>query len=455
MLPVEGTEAAILLLRIVYVEGPGDTYTLPVAVLHNEDAEDVRVSTPGAIIAPMQMGATSGGVLVDATVLPGFRNALLAMIEREEQVPTRCEGSLAGKPSSSFSLLRGVEALPSRRGSAEQSNTSLLYDGKLILKLFRRLQTGENPDAEIGRFLTEVAHFEHIAPFAGELLYTAPRTGEVTTLGLLQGLVANNGDGWEWTLESIKSGTNTAEYMDAARLLGRRTGEMHRALATPSDDAAFRAEATDAAALNRDAERLEAQIAAAVLAIKNRFSTLPDDLLGAAATLLSRRKDMMAIADALRTAPVATAGERTRIHGDYHLGQVLRTENDFVLLDFEGEPARSLEERRAKQSPLRDVAGMLRSFSYAGAAGFGTAATPQRTAWESTAVSAFLKGYHQAFSEQDDAGANEQLLRAYLLEKALYEIVYEVNNRPDWIAIPLSGILDLLNASGETGKAGA
>jgi maltose alpha-D-glucosyltransferase/alpha-amylase len=449
-----GTETAILLLRVVYTEGPNDTYTMPIAVLQTDAAEDVRTNTPQSIIAPMQMG-TGDGVLVDATILPEFRSALLSTIERKENISTRCDAILAGEPSSSFSLLRGAGPLSSRRGYAEQSNTSLLYDGKLILKLFRRLQTGENPDAEIGRFLTEVAHFDHIAPFAGELLYTVPKTGEVTTVGLLQGLVANRGDGWEWTLESLKSNANAERYGEAARLLGKRTGEMHRALATPSDDPGFKAELTDAASLDRDARRLEAQIAAAVTAIKNRFSTLPDDLLGAAATLLSRRKDMLAVAEALRAVPVENAGARTRIHGDYHLGQVLRTENDFVLLDFEGEPARSLEERRAKQSPLRDVAGMLRSFSYAGAAGFGTPATPARTAWERAATNAFLKGYHEAFAAQSNAGARDQMLRAYLLEKALYEIVYEVNNRPEWIAIPLSGILDVLNASDGTGKAAA
>ena len=449
-----GLEAAILLLRIVYADGPDDTYTLPIAALHEQAAEQVRSDAPESVIAPMQMGSGEG-VLVDATVLPEFRSTLLSIIEREEQIPTRNDGTLAGKPSSSFSLLHGVEPLSSRRGSAEQSNTSLLYDRKLILKLFRRLQTGENPDAEIGRFLTEVAKFPYIAPFAGELVYTAAKAGEATTLGLLQGLVPNQGDGWEWTLESIKSSANGEQYAEAARLLGKRTGEMHRALATPTDDPAFKAEATDSAALHRDAERLEAQIASAVTAIKNRFSSLPDDLLGAAATLLSRRKEMLAVADALRSMPVANAGARTRIHGDYHLGQVLRTADDFVLLDFEGEPARSLDERRAKQSPLRDVAGMLRSFSYAGAAGFGTASTAQRSAWESAASRAFLKGYHEAFADTGKALASEQLLRAYLLEKALYEIMYEVNNRPDWIAIPLSGILDLLNASDENGKAAA
>ena len=156
VMPIGVPEAAILLLRIVYTDGPGDMYTLPVAVVaHERSSGRGRVSArPGSIIAPMQMGAAGGGALVDATILPEVRRAA-SLIDRKEQIQTRCEGSLAGKPSSSFSQLRGVEDLPSRRGSAEQSNTSLLYDGKLILKLFRRLQTGENPDAEIGRFLTE------------------------------------------------------------------------------------------------------------------------------------------------------------------------------------------------------------------------------------------------------------------------------------------------------------
>ncbi len=438
VLPIGSADAAILLLRVVYTEGAEDTYTLPVAVLRDGNAADAQATAPESIIAPIQAGA----VLADALTVPAVRETLLGMIGSAEKTPTRSEGSLSGKPSSAFSLLRGVDALTSRKGSAEQSNSSLLYGGKLILKLFRRLQTGENPDAEIGRFLTDVAHFGHIAPFAGELLYTAPGSGEQTTVGLLQGLIANQGDGWDWTLERIKE--KSADYNDGARLLGRRTGEMHLALATPTSDAAFAAEPATEAALASDATRLEAQIDTATQTIKNRFSTLPDDLLGPAATLLSRRKEMLAVANSLRTLSPETAGSRTRIHGDYHLGQVLKTASDFVLLDFEGEPARSLEERRAKQSPLRDVAGMLRSFSYAGAAGFGTEPNPERTAWEQGAARAFLDGYIAA------AGGNvqPQLLRAYLLEKALYEIMYEVNNRPGWIAIPLSGILDLLNSAG-------
>ncbi len=430
-------DAVILLLRVVYADGADDTYSLPVAVLRDGDAT-AQSKRPESLIAPMQAGAA----LVDALTLPAVRDALLDSLRNTGETSARNGGSLTGHPSRLFDSLRGGAAVPSRQGSAEQSNSSVLYGDRLILKLFRRLQPGENPDAEIGRFLTEEAHFEHIAPFGGELVYTAPGSSEATTLALLQGLVANTGDGWEWTLDTLKGEPDAARYQEAVRLLGKRTGEMHQALATPTNNPAFAAESTDTAALERDAARLEAQIAAAVQMVKQRFSTLPDDLLGPAATLLSRRREMLAIANDLRSLSPIAAGQRTRIHGDYHLGQVLKTANDFVLLDFEGEPARSLEERRAKQSPLRDVAGMLRSFSYAGAAALGTEPSPARTAWESSAVAAVLDGYRSATGGHQP---QQQLLRAYLLEKALYEIMYEVNNRPGWIAIPLSGILDLLN----------
>ncbi len=452
VLPIGGVEAAILLLQIEYAEGSADLYTLPVASVASTAAEELRLESPDSVIAPMQMGA-GVGVLADGFVIQEVREAMLKMIADGDHARTRRDGLIAGKPSSSYESLRGSGPAESRCGSAEQSNTSVLYGNKLILKLFRRLQTGENPDAEIGRFLTEVALFKHIAPFAGELVYTGSSGTETTTIGLLQGLVSNEGDGWQWTLEAIKNLRSdraaVSNYTDSARLLGQRTAEMHRALATATDDPAFQAEPTDAEALLRDADRIEAQITAALNAVKHRFSTLPDDLLGPAATLLSRRKEMLAVAEAVRHADTAEAGLRTRIHGDYHLGQVLRTEDDFVLLDFEGEPARSLAERRAKQSPLKDVAGMLRSFSYAGAAGFGTEPGLERASWEKAAAEAFLAGYRAAEVESThrEGGVRDLLLRAYLLEKALYEIVYEVNNRPGWISIPLSGILELLNGA--------
>jgi len=442
--------AAILLLHVDYIEGERDSYTLPVAYVCSEQAEDLREERPQSIIALAHGNLGSNGALVDALVLEEVRQALLQMIGRSENFTTETGAMFAGKPSSAFSELRGEGDVASRLGTAEQSNSSLIYEGKLILKLFRRLQMGENPDAEIGRFLTEVAHFNHIAPFAGELLYTDNKK-ETTTLGLLQGLVPNDGDGWEWTLHRIaesRAANNGAEnYVAAARLLGQRTGEMHIALATPTVDPAFKAHSADAESLKLDAERMERQIHKTVETLKTRFSELSDHLLAPVATLLSKRDEMLKIARRVGEITVADAGICIRIHGDYHLGQVLRANDDFILLDFEGEPARSLEERRMKQSPLRDVAGMMRSFSYAAATGFGSEPSAARWQWERDVDAAFMDGYRQATDGTPVAAADTPLiLRAYLMEKALYEVVYEANNRPDWISIPLSGILGLLES---------
>ena len=443
---LDSTDAALLLLEVQYSDGgPHDQYTLPLAVRRVTEDE----TYPETAIVAKLYNPNYSGVLLDGLVVPEVRNFFLQAISAGVQQQTAHGGALQGLASSAFSRLRGGGTLESRKSSAEQSNSSMFFGDRLILKLFRRLQPGENPDAEIGRFLTEVAHYEHIAPFAGELVYTPAGTdGVPTTVGLLQGLVKNNGDGWYWTLDQMKDGS--ASYQDAARLLGRRTAEMHLALATPTDNVAFAAESTTAEALASDADRLEAQIAAALQAVRSRMTILSEDLLTPAATLIAHRNDLHTVAKQLRSLNPQEAGKRTRIHGDYHLGQVLRTESDFVLLDFEGEPARSLEERRAKQSPLRDVAGMLRSFSYAGVAGLGVDPdrTEQRHAWEQEASNAFLSGYREAYPDGSDhvgsPAVAQQLLRAFLLEKSLYELMYELNNRPDWISIPLQGILELL-----------
>ncbi len=448
-LVLDATNAAVIVVEVQYAEGEADTYTLPLAVRPVEAGTEY----PANVVIAKLFDPGFEGVLLDGLVLPEVRDIFLQGIATGTEQTTNRNGTARGIASSAFSTVRGEGLLPSRKGSAEQSNSSLLFGDRLILKLFRRLQPGENPDAEIGRFLTEVAHFEHIAPFAGEIVYT-PNGGEATTLALLQGMVQNKGDGWYWTLEQIetqKSPQNNADYDTAARLLGQRTGEMHRALATPTDNPAFLSEPATSEALDRDAERLERQIAAALQATRTRIATLPEDLLTPAAMLIARRNDLQRVVQELREIDPAKAGSRTRIHGDYHLGQVLRTEDDFVLLDFEGEPAKSLAERRAKQSPLRDVAGMLRSFSYAGVAGFTSSAenTAQRRAWEAAAERAFLDGYWSVPAQgiAVDREVANHLLRAFLLEKALYELMYELNNRPDWISIPLQGILELLESA--------
>jgi maltose alpha-D-glucosyltransferase / alpha-amylase len=405
--------------------------------------------------------------------------------------PLPTSGRLDARASSALTSVYNGQRLASRVGSAEQSNTSILYGKQLILKLFRRLQPGENPDVEIGRFLTEVARFQRIPPFLGDISIR-PEGGQRTTIAMLQGLVANQGDGWQWFLdqlpdfftavaalepppESAPAGfTNRQEShpavmkhagrtMEAAALLGRRTAEMHLALATPSDDGAFTAEPFTPEDLARDARRIDTQIVTALDALKSKLPSLVDAIEVDAALLLSRRRELIRRAHAIEH--LHAPGKRIRIHGDYHLGQTLRTggENqpgDFVLLDFEGEPARHLAERRQKQSPLKDVAGMVRSFSYAAFAGLdrftsaeseGIAVSEAHAAWaklwQNSASSSFLDAYCSTIGAGGDLlpppQQAQELFTAYLLEKALYELLYELNNRPTWLRIPIGGILSM------------
>ena len=392
-----------------------------------------------------------------------------------------------------------------KRGSAEQSNTSVIFaptaqtptSKKLIMKLFRRQQAGPNPDTEIGNYLTEFSPFDHIAPFAGSLEYTPTPTDQnqqplTSTLAMLQGLVPNEGDGWEWTLDEIdrfledhsgqilppeelpkstaflkagedpnvRSSSQFARdqiggYLDAAALLGRRTGELHLALARPTANAAFAPEPLRPNDLTELRNDLLVHATAAFDALKENLAKLPDATVELAGLVLSKRSAVLDRFAQLEAGEIHAL--RTRVHGDYHLGQVLRSKNDFVLLDFEGEPARSLAERRSKQSPLKDVAGMLRSFTYAAFSGLMKYTTrrpqdaerlgPWVRLWEQSVSSEFLRAYRQTVAGisvvPSEPAAFEQLLGAYVLDKALYELVYELNNRPAWVRIPLIGILAL------------
>jgi maltose alpha-D-glucosyltransferase/alpha-amylase len=406
------------------------------------------------------------------------------------------DGRLDARASNAFPAGLASRRLPSRVGSAEQSNTSILFGDRAFLKLFRRLQPAENPDVEVGRFLTEVAHFPWIPPFLGEVSLSS-RGSEKTTVAMLQGLVKNHGDGWQWFLDELtdwfagiinQPAPESSQVPDvlgprnpipehlaparatleAAALLGRRTAEMHLALSSSADVAAFAPEPMSADDLERDAARIETQVKSTLDALKLKLATLDDAVCDAAALLLSRRPALFQRARSL--ASVEASGLRIRIHGDYHLGQTLRTnsgshsgtEDDFVLIDFEGEPARTIEERRRKQSPLKDVAGMMRSFSYAAysaldrflAAGNEDRQPPDSVAlaawahlWQTTASAQFLHAYTDAAASNPvllpRPESAQALLDAYLLEKALYEVLYELNHRPAWLRIPINGILTL------------
>jgi maltose alpha-D-glucosyltransferase/alpha-amylase len=480
-----GLNAALVFLELTYDDDSTSVYQLPLTITTGEAAEAIRASDPTSILATV---TTSSGpaILHDAVAREDVRQAILQLIEANSHLPTRY-GTFVGHRSSAFAEARGTGLLPARTGSAEQSNTSILYDAKLILKLFRRLQPGENPDTEIGRFLTETAHFPRIPPFLGDITLR-PKDGEPTTIAMLQALIENEGDGWQWTLDELSHYYDTVAtlpqpqdfgtpasfltaseppelarehaglYLDAATLLGRRTAEMHLALATPTHNSAFAAEDFTTADMVASADRIDAQLSLTLAALKRGMSQLTETIADHAALVLSRRLQLFARARAIASATPSQCGQRIRIHGDYHLGQVLRSRGDYVILDFEGEPARSLSERRAKQSPLKDVAGMLRSFSYAAYAALNTFAQrrpddaknlePWVALWQNSVSTEFLRAYqltiNAAYPSLIPEPRQAQIcLVTYLLEKALYELLYELDNRPMWVRIPLAGILSL------------
>ena len=469
-------------------------------------ADDAQAVAVGAAVAPAPLNAQPGELATPPrTEVPTVQPAGASRFQPRESPSAGDsfhDGSrLNARASSALPPVLAAHRLPSHVGSAEQSNTSIIYGKQLFLKIYRRLQPEENPEVEVGRFLTEVAHFNRIPPFLGEISISSG-TAAKTTTALLQGMVANQGDGWQWFLdqlacwlpavaqspgparsmapgwlskrepvpESLKPILSTIE---AAALLGTRTAELHLALASSSTLAAFVPEPLTGTELAHDAERIEQQIKSAFEALKSNLSKLDDSTCDQAGLLLSRRAELICKARSIQS--VATGGQRIRIHGDYHLGQTLRIaathdasatdkdrKGDFVVIDFEGEPARPIEERRRKQSPLKDVVGMMRSFAYAAfsavdrfiAAESGGANAIDRAPligwaqlWQNTATSEFLCSYREGMAGNRDllppVVEAQILLDAYLLEKALYELLYELNNRPSWVRIPLDSILAL------------
>ncbi len=491
----KAASVALTFVQVNYSVGEPETYLLPLKIVLGQEAATLSEIAPSAIVGAL-LSPSGTGVLADALSSDEAASALLATMARSGEVPMQM-GVLRGTPSSIFAELRGTAFnLPPRRSNAEQSNTSILFGDRLIMKLFRRQQFGANPDVEIGRFITEETAYRNIAPFAGSLEYTrnaADSAGsdgagsETATVAMLQGLVQNQGDGWQWTLEELgryyescgasqfphtllpRAGVAidpespamrhakdfAGIYLEAACTLGRRTAEMHLALATPTKDPAFAAVPMDQTYLATLESELLAHGSQAFETLRGSLANLSDEAVEQAGLVLSRRRALLGKFSALGT--LGKGAQLTRVHGDYHLGQVLRAKGDFVILDFEGEPARSLAERRAKQSPMKDVAGMVRSFSYAAFAALTRHTSrrpldfellePWARLWEAAAVDEYLYSYRETVAQSSivpvDQAAFRQLLDVYLLDKALYELVYELNNRPTWIRIPLAGILSL------------
>jgi maltose alpha-D-glucosyltransferase/alpha-amylase len=486
-LPKSGS--ALALVEVQFGSGNPENYVMPLAMTFGEAAEELRRSTPNAIIASI-VSDDKPGLLHDGILDNGTCTELFSLIENTTELKT-AQGQLKGLRGKAFPNISGSaeEPLQVRRGSAEQSNTSILYGDRFFLKLFRHPEPGVNPDVEIGRYLTENTSFDKIPPFAGSMQYKPATGGVPSTLVLLQGLVPNEGSGWTWTLEELDRYYETCAtavfpeaarsemgsllelsenppnelmrehaglYLDSAATLGKRTAELHLALALPTKDPAFSPEPFTAKDLEVLLADVRERVSSVLELLRERVPSLPDEVLENVASVLSRRRRILDRLSKMELTGSLT--ERIRIHGDYHLGQVLRVKTDFVILDFEGEPARPLAYRRLKQCPLKDVAGMLRSFSYAAYAALinYTSRRPEDLSrlepwaqlWERSAATAFLHAYRETSQGSAFLPANtsdlRKLLDVFLMDKVFYEVHYELDSRPPWVRIPLLGIMSLL-----------
>ena len=477
---IPNTNAVFCLAEVFFESGRKEQYVLPLSIAEATESSGLREKHPEAVITAVVKEDGQIAHLFDGTYDVRFQTALMEMLLSSSSFELK-EGKIRGLGAKNA---EGVHAdlvnLKSEHGSAEQSNTSIVYGDSAILKIFRHPEEGINPDVEIGRFLSDQTTFDRVPPFLGSLEYA--REGVETTVAMAQVLVKNQGDGWSWMLEELDRfyesmaveatarndlssqaaersvTTNAGVARDAAALLGQRTAEMHLALATGTAEAdrAFAPESITRESLARLNERTSEESARALSALRTNLSSIPDESVEEAGLLLSSRSAMRNRIG--ESALPMNAGKRTRIHGDFHLGQVLRTMVDFVILDFEGEPARSLAERRAKESPLKDVAGMVRSFSYAVYASLlhYTSRRPEDFArlrpaaeeWQRQIVQAFLEAYRSTMAAQNIVPESEDefnaLLKIFLWQKVNYELLYELNNRPAWVRIPIVGMLDLM-----------
>jgi len=496
-LAVRDLRASLCILQIDYRDGESERYFVPLALLSGERAFAARTRAPDAVVAEIRFPGPEGEIqdlLVDALADPAFLNELMALFERRRRIRT---GTTAVSPvvSSRFGERRGdpTQPLEARAAGAEQSNTSIIFGDRFILKVLRRLDEGVSPEVEMTRYLTGNG-FAHSPPLVGQL-EMSQRGGAPMTLAVLHGYVQNQGDAWRQAREELKRffehaltnrGSTPAgldrplvdlidqeppaevaeplgAYLQQAALLGRRVAGMHAVLGRPSEDPAFAPEPYPMAFQRAIYQSMRNLAGRNFRMLRSALPTLPPAAKEPATRLLAAEERVLSRFSAfLKRKPSII---RLRCHGDLHLGQVLHAGTDFMIIDFEGEPARLIDERRRKRSALRDVAGMIRSFHYA-AHGLlhdqverGITSEKDRPllerwadAWYTWVSCAFLRGYLKAVGDAPfvprDRGDLRVLLDAFLLEKAVYEVGYELNHRPGWIPIPILGIERILGKEG-------
>jgi trehalose synthase-fused probable maltokinase len=492
-IPCRSSAVALLFILVEYRDGTPETYAFSVTAALGEQAAQIQKDMPSTMVTTLKVRTKEceqTGVLYDALWNPDFSRTLLSAIGQGSRFTGETGTLIASSTQAYGKLISGGAALEPAVMKAEQSNTSVAYGDRLIMKVYRRVENGVNPDLEIGRILTTM-NFPHTPPVSGSIEYIRAN-GETITTAILQGFVHNQGDAWKYTLEAFDRYLERGRaqptgredeltlnepllemvqkeiptfareligpYLDSASRIGQRTAELHVVLANVQNNPDFTPEPFS---LEYRRSRYESMCRVASQTsslLKGRLNDLSSDteqearlVVNSEAQILDRFRDFFEL---------ETSALRIRCHGDYHLGQVLYTGQDFVISDFEGEPARPLSERRMKHTPIMDVAGMLRSFQYAPyaalsrqqskllAEGDGRRIDPWVRFWSGWVSVVFLKAYLAIAGRTSFwPGSQEEfqvLFDAHLLEKALYEIRYELNNRPDWVRIPVHGVLEIL-----------
>ena len=491
VVPIPGADSYFIVAAIEYAEGDEELYLLAASQATGEAAAKVRLQMPETIFTPARALDGVEGVVYSAFSNRQFGDALLSAIVRRKKMRGRV-GELAASHNRTLRTVWGpthpkLDAVPLK---PDQSNTSIAFGDRFILKIFRKIEAGINPEVEIGTFLTE-RKFAYAPPVAGHIEYRSA-AGEPMQVAVLHGYVANEGDAWRYTLDSLSRFFEAAlarpdqnpaahlnkhplqlaneelpgpvrdllgEFASAARLLGDRTARMHLALAAPDSPPEIVPEPFTDHYRQGLYHGMLSQVTRSLELLQTQLPSLSQAAAEDARAVLARAAEVRARLNPLRTRRIRAV--RTRTHGDFHLGQVLHTGKDFVIVDFEGEAGRPLSERRLKRSPIRDVACMLRSLQYAAyAALFGGVAgiTPRPEGiealekwacyWTAWVSGLYLKGYLAAAGDASFVPKSPEELRtlldAHLFEKSMHEVAYELRNRPDWVRIPLRGTLALL-----------
>ncbi len=492
---VAGTRAAgVVVATVSYMEGEPESYLVPLAVATEDEARALDDEAADATIA--RLTARDGsvtGVLVDGMRLAEVADALLETIGRRRRVRGR-RGELVGRVTKAHPSLRAAAASTGAAVTmrAEQSNTSVVLADRLMLKLYRRVEPGISPDLEIGEVLTERG-FRHTPAVAGALEYRFP-SGDRGSAAILVEYVPNEGDEWTITVDEVAAFVERSvadpepppavpssvagllelaaseipadvherigPFTETASLLGTRIGELHAALGQPSGDPAVSPEPYSTMYARSVFQSMRGRLRAGLRLLEQSIGRLPDETATMARHLIDHAAELERRLAAISGRSIG--GQRIRTHGDLHLGQILSTGRDVLIIDFEGEPARPIGERRLKRSPLRDIAGMLRSFDYAASSATSPTDAPAAIRAEDRAIvdawarywttwvsAAFVRAYRATTANAPFVPASDAdwalLLDAYVIDKALYELEYELNNRPDWAAIPLEGLIRLVS----------